>query len=126
MQHNIPGRTKNEIIQDVASLSARQVYANPHVASNTNLQRDLRGDVARTTTVQFRQQDGTATPVSLEQAYKMQKADNETDSDDEWVKSAPDITYLVLHRDIYTNTGVTICMPDLVNKLYVHYISIGI
>ena len=76
MQHNIPGRTKNEIIQDVASLSARQVYANPCFASNTNLQRDLRGDVARTTTVQFRQQDGTATPVSLEQAYKMQKADN--------------------------------------------------
>ena len=74
MQHNIPGRTKNEIIQDVASLSARQVYANPHVASNTNLQRDLRGDVARTTTVQFRQQDGTATPVPLEQAYKLQKA----------------------------------------------------
>ena len=74
-QHNIPGRTKNEIIQDVASLSARQVYANPHVASNTNLQRDLHGDVARITTVQYWGQDITTMTVSLEQANKLQKAD---------------------------------------------------
>lgn len=66
-------------MQDVATQSALQVYADPRFASNTELQRSLRKTVGikKTTTVQYRDPGGAKTAMPLVQAMAKQKADNQ-------------------------------------------------
>jgi hypothetical protein len=66
MQNYIPGREKDEIIQDVASKSAMSLLADPRFASNTSFQRELREStgIKRTNTIKYRHLDGSVQPLS--------------------------------------------------------------
>jgi hypothetical protein len=80
-QHNRPGTTQEDIIQNVASQSAMMIFADSEYASNTALQRDLRETISRSTTVNYRPPDNqsnaksTTTSMSLAQAYVRDKLD---------------------------------------------------
>ena len=68
LQHN-DDRTKTEILQDVASMSAMQMMQDSEFASNTQFQRQFRKEtgIRKSTTVNWR--EGKAQSMSYTQSY---------------------------------------------------------
>ncbi len=69
-RQNANGRSDDQLVQDVATTVAHNVFGDPSVVSNMDLSRQMQEQVPRTTTVQFRRSDGSTEPMSLHQARK--------------------------------------------------------
>lgn len=72
-RQNANGRSDDQLVQDVATTVALNVFGDPSVVSNMDLSRQMQEHVPRTTTVQFRHSDGSTEPMSLHQARKALK-----------------------------------------------------
>ena len=72
-RQNNDGRSNDQIIQDAASSTAHMIMGDSNIVSSGAIRRGLQGEIARTTTVNYRGAGGTVQPMTLAQARKAVK-----------------------------------------------------